>query len=114
MGAAEHQPRHYRPGADLIAAQHIVDALAGTQKSTLAGWVHGQVGGWVGGWVIGHLSEPPQADSMAVCRSRVSRAEGLTFGWDGPQLQSQQPQGRNLLHQWGPYIIQTHHTLQTS
>ncbi len=43
-------------GLDLIAAQHLFDAMAGTQKSTLVhGWVGRWVGGWVGvtGWVIG-------------------------------------------------------------
>lgn len=37
--------------------QHIVDVIAGTRESTLAGWVHGWVGRWVGDrmtrWVIG-------------------------------------------------------------
>ena len=40
-------------GLDLIAAQHLFDAMAGTQKSTLVhGWVGRWVGGWVGGWVV--------------------------------------------------------------
>ncbi len=33
---SKHQPTHYRPGAGLIAAQHV-DAMAGKQISTLAG-----------------------------------------------------------------------------
>ena len=45
---AKKQPTHYRPGEDLIAAQHVVDAMAGKQKSNLAGWVHGWVGAWLG------------------------------------------------------------------
>jgi len=44
---SKHQPRHYRLGVGLISAKHIVDAMAGKQKSTLAGWVHGWVGAWL-------------------------------------------------------------------